>query len=91
MEQNITVSILCRIYPQTSNINRALVGNEIADHSDVVGAAPLHLHCRLNTWLQWIGTDNSKTRREKFKFGGLVRFELGVLWYCMFSMLQLVE
>ena len=27
-------------YRKTSNIGRTLVGNKIADHSDVVGAAP---------------------------------------------------
>ena len=30
-----------RIYHQTSNISRTLVGNEIVDHSDVVGASPV--------------------------------------------------
>ena len=29
------------IYLQTSNISHILVGNEIGDHSDVVGAAPV--------------------------------------------------
>ena len=28
-------------YPKTSNISRTLVGNEIVDHSDVVGASPV--------------------------------------------------
>ena len=28
-------------YHQTSNISRTLVGNEIIDHSDVVGASPV--------------------------------------------------
>ena len=28
-------------YRQTPNINRTLVGNEIVDHSDVVGASPV--------------------------------------------------
>ena len=28
-------------YRQTSNISRTLVGNEIVDHSDVVGASPV--------------------------------------------------
>ena len=42
-------------YFQTSNISATLVGNEIVDHSDVVGAAAqLRRHSRLNTWLQWI-------------------------------------
>ena len=29
------------IYRQVSNIRRTLVGNEIVDHSDVVGASPV--------------------------------------------------
>ena len=29
------------IYRQTSNIRHTVVGNEIVDHSDVVGAAPV--------------------------------------------------
>ena len=28
------------MYSQTSNISRTLLGNEIVDHSDVVGASP---------------------------------------------------
>ena len=30
-----------KIYPQTSNVSRTLVGNIIVDHSDVVGASPV--------------------------------------------------
>ena len=41
-----------RYYHQTSSINRTLQGNKIVDHSDVVGAAPVH--SRINTWLEWI-------------------------------------
>ena len=44
---------------QTSNIRHTSVGNELVDHSDVVGTcrccSQLHLHSSLNTWLQWIG------------------------------------
>ena len=29
------------VYRQTSNIRRTLAGNEIVDHSDVVGASPV--------------------------------------------------
>ena len=29
------------LYRQVSNIRRAIVGNEIIDHSDVVGASPV--------------------------------------------------
>ena len=29
------------MYRQVSNIRRTLVGNEIVDHSDVVGASPV--------------------------------------------------
>ena len=33
----------CHIYEyrQTSNISRTLIGNDIVDHSDVVGASPV--------------------------------------------------
>ena len=46
-------------YRKTSNISRTFVGNKIVDHSDVVGASlaallQLHLHSRLNIWLQGI-------------------------------------
>ena len=43
-------------YRQVSDIRRTWVGNEIVDHSDVVGQAllQLHLHSPLNTWLQYI-------------------------------------
>ena len=50
-------------YNQTSNVSHTLVGNKIVDHTDVVGGLKhglsgllqLHLHSRLNAWLQWIG------------------------------------
>ena len=48
-------------YRKVSYIRRTLVGNNIVDHSDVVGASPVgvapttpFLH-QLYTWLQWIG------------------------------------
>ena len=45
---------------QISNMRRTLPGNKLVNHSDVVGARlsallQLHLHSRLNTWLQLIG------------------------------------
>ena len=47
-------------YHETSNISRTLVGNKIADHSDVFGAAPVGTipttsSFLFHTWLQWIG------------------------------------
>ena len=33
--------MVTEIYCQTSNIRHTLVGNKIADHSDVVGASPV--------------------------------------------------
>ena len=35
------VSFLQHNYRKTSNIRRALEGNKIVDHSDVVGASPV--------------------------------------------------
>ena len=67
----------------------ALIGNKIVDHSDVVGASPdallqLHLHSRLNTWLQWNRPsvkDNCKTRQNTFKFWNLECLILEVWLY----------
>ena len=36
----------------------------------------LHLHSRLNTWLEWMSKDKCKTRLETFKFCDLVRLIL---------------
>ena len=40
MESGLSLSVT-RTYRKTSNISRTLVGNKIADHSDVVGASPV--------------------------------------------------
>ena len=38
MHQTVRYNQYDGIYPQTSNIRRALVGNKIVDHRDIVGA-----------------------------------------------------
>ena len=49
------------VYRKVPNLRRTLEGNKIVDHPDVDHSdrlsAPLqlHLHCQLNTWLQWVG------------------------------------
>ena len=44
------------IHKVPSKLRRALLGNRLVDHSDVIRALlELHLHAWLNTWLQWIG------------------------------------
>ena len=34
------MSYIWRVYRKTSNVSRTLLGKEIVDHSDVVGASP---------------------------------------------------
>ena len=75
-----------REYPQTSNIKRTFVGNEIVDHSDVVGASSVGSSnytrifiLDLKPGFNWLGKDNYKTRRETFEF--LVRLILEVWRY----------
>ena len=66
-------------YRQFSNI-RHTSGNQIVDHSDVVGASPvgiLHLTLGFNI----LRKDNCKPRRETFKFWNLVRLILEILRY----------
>ena len=39
--QQYNTCYIGKYYRKTSNINRTLVGNKIADNSDVVGASPV--------------------------------------------------
>ena len=69
-------------YRQVSNISRTLVGNEIVDHSDVVGASPVGAapttssFSTLTHGFNGLGKDNCKTRRKTFKFWNSVRLIL---------------
>ena len=72
------------MYCQVSNISRTLVGNTIADHSDVVGASPVGsaptTYSYLTSYIydltrafNGLGKDSYKARWETFKFCDLVR------------------
>ena len=52
-------------YSQTSDMNRTLLGDEIGDHSDVVGAAPTT--SSLSTYLQASMDQAMKTARGNEK------------------------
>ena len=72
-------------YRQVSNIKRTLVGNNIVDHSDVVGASPVGAApttSSFSTWhlasLDWATTTARRDKRH-FKFGGVVRLILEIL------------
>ena len=75
-------------YHQTSNISCTLLGNDIIDHSDVVGAAP---NCRccsnyipilnLTPGFNTLSKANCKTRRETFKYWHQVHLKLEVRRY----------
>ena len=69
-------------YRQVSNIRCTLVGNSIADHSDVVGASPVGyiFILDLTPGFNGLAKDKSKTRRDSFKFWNSVRLILGILW-----------
>ena len=55
---------------------RTLVGNELVDHSNVVGAAPTGFILGLTPGFNGLGKDHRKTRRETFKFLQLVHLIL---------------
>ena len=66
-------------YHKTSNISRNLVGNQIVDHSYVVGAAPsgacVHVYIIIVdlTGFNRLRKENCKTRQESFNFLEVVR------------------
>ena len=73
------------IYLQTSNICHTLVGNELVDHSDVVGAGPV---CAAPTTfssstqhldsMNWAKTTAMRDAPESFKFWELVQLILEI-------------
>ena len=70
-------------YLQTSNIRRIVVGNNIVDHSDVVGASPIGSALATSSFSTYhtASEDWAKTRWETFKFWDLVRLILEVGQY----------
>ena len=79
----ILFRLQCLIYRKISTIRRTFVGNQIVDHSDVVGAA-----CRrcsnyifilnLTHAFNRLDKDNSKARWETFKFWDSMRLILEI-------------
>ena len=63
-------------YRKTSNRSRTLVGNQIVDLSDVVGASPVILD--LTPDVNGLGKEKCKTTRNEFKFWDLVPLILAI-------------
>ena len=63
MHTHFVVRTRMNIYRKTSNISRTLLGKEIVDHSDVVGASPV------GAAPTTLNKDNCKTRKKHLKFG----------------------
>ena len=64
-------------YRHISNKRRAWIGNQLVDHTDVVGASPVILDLTLGFHV--LRKDNYKTRRETFEFWHLVPLILDIL------------
>ena len=86
----LLINIPISNYRQVSNISRTLDGNQIVDHSDVVGASPVGTAPTTSSFLDLthgfdgLGKGNCKMRRESFKFWDLVRLILEILQYVSF-------
>ena len=74
-------------YRQVCNISRTWVGNEIVDHSYVVGASPVGAALTISSILHWtlgfnnLCEDNCKPSRGTFKFWDSMRLILEILRY----------
>ena len=57
--------------PQTSNISRTLVSNNIVDHSDVVGASPFDAiqTASFIPDLDWVKTTTARRDEKHLRFG----------------------
>ena len=94
---SILMNIYIYIYRKTSNIRRTLVGNEIVDHLDVVGASPVGAASNyifildLTSGFKGFGKDNHKTIRESFKCWDLVRLMLETWRYIYIYLCVYIE
>ena len=73
-------SALFKDYRQTTNISHTLVGNKLVAHSGerLAVLLQLHLHSRLNTWLQW--TDQRQLQDVTTEHMNLRTFNLGFIF-----------
>ena len=75
-------------YSQIPNISCTLIGNQIVDHSDVVGASTVGAAPTTSSpGFNGLGKDKCKMRRESFKFWDLVWLILEVSRYDDISIL----
>ena len=82
--------IICYIlynYRQASNIRRRWIGNNIADHLEVVGASPVGAAPTTSSFSTWhlASTEWARARRETFMFRDLVLLILEVLRLVKFT------
>ena len=63
------VSINSSAYRKISNARRTLVGNEIVDHSDVVGASPVGAAPTTSSFSTWhlASRDSAKTTTRQYE------------------------
>ena len=86
-DKNRIADAILDSYRQVSNIRRTLAGNQIVDHSDVVGALPVGTAPTISSFstsymasIDWAKT-TCKTVRESLMFWNLVRLILETLRY----------
>ena len=73
------------LYHQTSNITRTLVGNDIVDHSDVVGESPVSaVPATSSLWTEQLYCAKTAARRDEqhFSFG---------IWYLILEIWRYYE
>ena len=100
-----TICIIHEIYCQVSNIRCTLVGNEIADHSDVVGASPVGATPTTSSFstehlasIYCAKTDASRVEKHlSFGIWGVLYFTvlqtICIIYgmYCIFSVFQTLD
>ena len=67
--KNLNICELWWMYRKISNIRRALVGNKIVDHSDVVGASPVGAAPTTSSFSTWhlASRDSAKTAASQYE------------------------
>ena len=68
-------------YHKTSNISRTLVGSEIVDHSDEVGASPVGAAPTTSSFSTWHLASRDSAKKAARQYENLLSVEIWCVFY----------
>ena len=79
--QEVLMNLILIIYRKTSNISHTLVGNEIVDHSDAVGASPVGAAPTASSLSTWHLASRDSTKKVARQYENLLSVGIWCILY----------